>query len=171
MKNSASLESSRVRGSTREAYEDFYKRQAFQIKDKKVKPANIANMDEHGMQELETRAGKPQPLDRSVFSPLMNYFRQNTKALAGFTSSAPINKQRFLFCYRDASARGMSARNILSGFRNTGIWPYSPARILDDPEAFVNKGALPARPSPPPTTAPNDDDKPLKTPHGSQDVK
>ncbi|KAK0703391.1 hypothetical protein B0T26DRAFT_756952 [Lasiosphaeria miniovina] len=32
-----------VRGSTREAYEDFYKRLAFQIKDKKVKPANIAN--------------------------------------------------------------------------------------------------------------------------------
>lgn len=49
MKNSALLESSRVRGSTREPYEDFYKRLAFQIKDKKVKPANIANLDEHGM--------------------------------------------------------------------------------------------------------------------------
>ena len=58
MKNSALLESSRVYGSTREAYEAFFKRLAFQIKDKKVIPANIANMDEHGIQELETRAGK-----------------------------------------------------------------------------------------------------------------
>ena len=58
MKYSTLLESSRVRGSTSEAYEDFYDRLAFQIKDKKAKPANIANMDEHGMQELETRAEK-----------------------------------------------------------------------------------------------------------------
>jgi len=35
---------------------------------------------------------KTQPLDRSVFSALKNYFRQNTKALAHCRNSAPANK-------------------------------------------------------------------------------
>ena len=229
-KISSSLESSRTRGSNREAYEDFYCRLHTQIEEKDIKPANITNMDEHGMQELDTEAGKvigtsltsrayvtssdatawvsiieagtaegrrlspvliftgaslqgqwfppgfrleaefpdwrydfsptgwsnaeialkwlrevylveakprspsewrllvldehsshisvkfmllahrnkvqllylpahtshkTQPLDRSVFSALKTYFRQNAKALAGFTASAAINKQRF----------------------------------------------------------------------------
>ena len=46
---------------------------------------------------------KSQPLDRSIFSPLKNYFRQNTKALTHYKASSPANKQRFLLYYRDAS--------------------------------------------------------------------
>jgi len=57
-KNSAPLESARVRGSTKEAYEDFFQRLDQKIKSRNIKPANIANMDEHGMQEMETATGK-----------------------------------------------------------------------------------------------------------------
>jgi 4-hydroxybenzoate polyprenyltransferase len=272
------LESSRIRGPSHEAYEDFYGRLHAQIEEKDIKPENITNMDEHGMQELDSKGGKvkgtsltssayvtssdgttwvsvieagtaegrrlspvviftgaslqgqwfppgfrleaefpdwrydfsstgwsnaeialkwlkevylvetkpkspsewrllilddhsshisvkfmflahrhkvqllylpahtshkTQPLDRSVFSALKNYFRQNAKALAGFTASAAINKQRFLYCYKDASARGMAPRNIISGFRATGIWPYDPSKVQDDPEAVIEDGASP----------------------------
>jgi 4-hydroxybenzoate polyprenyltransferase len=56
-KKSVLLERSRTRGSTRERYEDFFGRLRTQIDTKKIAPCNIANMDEHGMQEVETRSG------------------------------------------------------------------------------------------------------------------
>jgi hypothetical protein len=305
-KNSTLLETSRVQGSTRDAYEDFYGRLRYQIDSKRILPKAITNMDEHGMQELETRAGtvigtsltkralvqssdattwvsiieagtaegrrlnpcivftgaslqgqwfpselemerdfpnwkydatptgwsngdialkwlneiylvetkpesplewrllildehsshittkfmflawthrvqllylpphtshKTQPLDRSVFSPLKNHFRQDTKSLAAFTASAPINKRRFLYCYRDASARGMCARNIISGFRETGIWPFDPSKVLDDPEAILHEEALPITPPPPEERPPSPHNIYLQTPQKSQDVR
>ena len=255
-KKSVLLERSRTRGSTKATYEDFYNRLDFQLRSKRILPRNITNMDEHGMQEVETTAGtvigdsltnrslitspdrapwvsvieavtvegrrltpaivftgaslqgqwyprwvkdqediynwrydysitgwsnsriairwlkeiylpetkpkhptewrllilneassyntkefiwiyynnrvqllflpayishKTQPLDRSVFSPLKNYFRQNTKALAHCCSSAPANKQRFLLCYKNTLRRGYSVPNIRNSFRKTGI--------------------------------------------------
>ena len=57
-KNSTLLESARIRRSTREAYKDFYSRLRYQINSKGIIPKNIANIDEHGIQELETRADK-----------------------------------------------------------------------------------------------------------------
>ena len=58
MKKSSPLELSRTKGSTKEAFEAFYTLLDAQIKEKKIIPANIANMDEHGMQELESDGGK-----------------------------------------------------------------------------------------------------------------
>lgn len=51
------LDSARTRGSTRTNYEDFFQRLREQLDSKDIKPANIANIDEHSIQELETRAG------------------------------------------------------------------------------------------------------------------
>jgi hypothetical protein len=109
---------------------------------------------------------KTQPLDRSVFSPLKNYFRQATKALATFTATAPVNKQRFLACYQKASARGVCPRNLISGFRNTGIWPLNPGKILNDPEAIVEDNSLPAVPA----LALSPRQSTLSTPRKSQDI-
>ncbi len=113
---------------------------------------------------------KTQPLDRSVFSALKNYFRQNAKAIAGFTASVAINKQRFLYCYRDASARGMAPRNIISGFRATGIWPYDPSKVQDDPEAVIEDRPPPTLPPTPQKAASNTKDSALTTPQKSKDV-
>jgi 4-hydroxybenzoate polyprenyltransferase len=55
-KNSVLLDSARTRGSTRANYEAFFQRLREQLDSKKIKPANIASMDGHGMQEWETRA-------------------------------------------------------------------------------------------------------------------
>lgn len=114
---------------------------------------------------------KSQPLDRSVFSPLKNYFRQNTKVLAHCRASAAANKQRFLLCYRDASRRGCSVSNIRSGFQKTGIWPFKPSAILDDPEALIGDAPPPQeRPRTPPvtTTAPP---TLFNTPRKAEDIR
>ena len=89
---------------------------------------------------------KTQPLDWCVFSAVKEYFRQETKPLAVFTPSTPANKRRFLQAYVKASGQGMRVRNIISGFRKTGIWTYNPAAILEDPEAILNDGTRPATP-------------------------
>ncbi|KAM7189104.1 hypothetical protein V8F33_010225, partial [Rhypophila sp. PSN 637] len=52
---SSPLEEERARGSTQEAYKDYFQRLDTQIKSKGVVPMNISNMDEHGMQEGETK--------------------------------------------------------------------------------------------------------------------
>jgi 4-hydroxybenzoate polyprenyltransferase len=51
------VKSARARGSTRTTYEDFYARLQHQLQSKSITPRNITNMDGHGMQEVETRAG------------------------------------------------------------------------------------------------------------------
>ena len=51
------LERARVRGSTKATYEDFFQRLGTQLREKKILPYNISNMDEHGMQETETTTG------------------------------------------------------------------------------------------------------------------
>lgn len=305
-KNSVLLDSARTRGSTRINYEVFFQPLREQLDSKNIKPANIANMDEHGMQELETRAGtvigssltrravvtasddttwvsviecstaegkrlspvviftgaslqgqwfphnfrfeeelpswrykysatgwsnneiaidwfkhvylletkpanasdwrllildehsihitkeimvmahrhrvqllylpahtthKTQPLDRSVFSALKNYFRQNTRVFGTAVASAPVNKQRFLYCYRDAARRGMSARNIISGFRETGIWPYDASKILNDPEAIVEERRPPEQPSTPTKRQLHAENSIIRTPQQGQDIR
>ena len=119
---------------------------------------------------------KTQPLDRSVFGPLKTYFRQTTKALGAHTASAAVNKRRFLYAYLDSSKAGMTSRNIMSGFKKTGIWPFNPKAVLDNPEAIVEDEALPATPpraSTPTHTALDELGNPIgifQTPQKSRDL-
>ena len=293
------LESARKRGSTKERYEDFFRRLRYQIESKGIKQHGITNMDEHGMQEQETIAGtvigdsltgralvespnsttwvtvieavtaearrltpvviftgaslqgqwyppfmkkhpvlktwkydysatgwsneqialkwlnevylpetkprdpqewrllildkhsthktdefiitafknkvqllylpphtshKVQPLDRSVFGPLKEYFRQETRMLAHARASATANKQRFLLAYVKASKEGVRSSNIRSGFRKTGIWPINQDRILEDPKAVIGDSPPPPKRDPTPKRVPISDPNLLKTP-------
>ncbi|KAK3313723.1 hypothetical protein B0H66DRAFT_643220 [Apodospora peruviana] len=60
--------------------------------------------------------------------------------MAAFTPSAAVNKRRFLEAYRLASDDGTAPSNILAGFRKTGIWPFNPQAILEDPAAIGGRG-------------------------------
>ena len=57
MKPSTLFERVHKRGSAKETHEDFFNCLRYQIK-VKIKPSNIANMDEHSMQVQEAIAGK-----------------------------------------------------------------------------------------------------------------
>lgn len=57
-KPSDPLERARVRGSTREAFEQFFDLLERLVAKKQIKLQNIANIDEYGLQEGESHAGK-----------------------------------------------------------------------------------------------------------------
>jgi hypothetical protein len=54
VKNSRPLDQERRRGSTKEAWEDYFARLKYQMDTKDVPARYIANVDEYGMRELET---------------------------------------------------------------------------------------------------------------------
>ena len=61
----------------------------------------------------------------------------------------------------------MSSRNLISGFRNTGIWPLDLSRILNDLEAVMEDAKLPA--VTPLALSPKD--LTLTTPRKSRDIR
>jgi 4-hydroxybenzoate polyprenyltransferase len=64
----------------------------------------------------------------------------------------------------------MAPRNIISGFRATGIWPYDPSKVQDGPDAVIEDGVPPALPPTPQKAVSNTKDSALTTPQKSQDV-
>lgn len=70
-----------------------------------------------------------QPLDVAVFSPLKRALADETDALSRLDSSR-ISRVEWTSTYIRARERAIVQRNILSGFRATGISPFSPITIL-----------------------------------------
>jgi transposase-like protein len=66
-----------------------------------------------------------QPLDVGVFSSLKQRYRDMARQLVYHFASAPVNKQRFLLTYRQASELAITLSNITSGFRKAGLWPVN----------------------------------------------
>jgi 4-hydroxybenzoate polyprenyltransferase len=114
---------------------------------------------------------KTQPLDRSVFRAVKSYFRQKAQLLAPYNASAPVYKQWFLDCYVEASAEGMSLRNMISGFRKTGIWPLNPAMVLEDPEAVFEEDPRPKTPPQRSQPTQRHSQTALVTPQKAQDLR
>ncbi|KAF4893324.1 Jerky protein-like protein-like [Colletotrichum fructicola] len=71
-----------------------------------------------------------QPLDQSVFSPVKAAFRKELGYLSQWNDSTIIGKRNFLGCYQKARLAGLTAQNIKSGWKWTGLWPVSIARPL-----------------------------------------
>lgn len=113
---------------------------------------------------------KTQPMDRSVFSPIKTYFRELTLRLAGCLASAPANKQRFFLAYREASQRGCTDRNIRSGFKKAGIWPFNPQKVLGDPQALIGDSPPPPERPLTPEAIPTQEEGVFTTPKKSLDI-
>ncbi|KAL2139688.1 hypothetical protein VTI28DRAFT_4858 [Corynascus sepedonium] len=60
-----------------------------------------------------------------------------------------------------------SARSIISGSRNTGIWSLDPSKVSEDSEAVLESQAFPARPETPSPTPGTE----IWTPQKSQDIR
>ena len=73
-----------------------------------------------------------QPLDVSLFSPLATYYSQELKnwisrcqTLCGFT------KREFFSLFWCSFQRAFTPKNIASGRRKTGLYPFNPDIVLD----------------------------------------
>lgn len=70
-----------------------------------------------------------QPLDIGCFSPLKRAYGHEVGELAR-QGVFHIDKDEFLFIYQRIRTVVLSEQNIWSGFRATGLIPYSPERVL-----------------------------------------
>jgi len=71
-----------------------------------------------------------QPLDVGIFGPLKKYMAAEIDPLVRLGVSR-IQKVEWLAAFAAAHEKAFSTRNILSGFRGTGIHPFWPTRVLD----------------------------------------
>ena len=74
-----------------------------------------------------------QPLDQSVFGPLKAAYKKELGYLEQWSDSTVVGKRNFLNCYRKARQSALTAQNIRSGWKSTGLWPVSMARPLLSP--------------------------------------
>ncbi|KZL80589.1 transposase, partial [Colletotrichum incanum] len=61
-----------------------------------------------------------QPLNQSVFSPVKSAYRKELRYLS----------HNFISCYQKARLTGLTAQNIKSGWKYTGLWPVAIAKPL-----------------------------------------
>ncbi|KAM4063821.1 DDE superfamily endonuclease [Hirsutella rhossiliensis] len=79
-----------------------------------------------------------QPLDNGVFNASKAAYRKELQKLTCLTDSAPVHKVNFIRAYAKAREVGMTAKNILSGWRVTGNWPISRSKALRHPEIHAD---------------------------------
>ena len=79
-----------------------------------------------------------QPLDVAVFSALKAAYRRLLGNLALLCDATPIGKRGFLRCYCQARIEALIPRNILSGWRATGLWLVNVQKPLRNP-LFLNE--------------------------------
>ena len=72
--------------------------------------------------------------------------------------------------YREARQEGFTERNIRSGFRKAGIWPFNPSQVLDNPEALLGDSPPPPERPLTPNPFPIEELTAFTTPKKSQDI-
>jgi hypothetical protein len=72
---------------------------------------------------------KLQPCDVSVFAPLKTAYRDQVERLnrGGINT---IGKEHFTYLYAPARERTLTKKNIIAGWAATGLFPFSPERVL-----------------------------------------
>lgn len=88
---------------------------------------------------------KMQPLDKSVFGPIKNYFEQEINTFQKSYSGHIINQYDVAKIFGPAYSKGATPQYAVSGFKATGLWPlnpfifgdeeYAPASVTDRPES------------------------------------
>ena len=72
-----------------------------------------------------------QPLDTSCFGPLEKYWNEVCRQYLLDNPGQVVTKFQFSKLFADAWSKGITIANVVSGFRGTGIYPFSPSTIMD----------------------------------------
>ena len=71
-----------------------------------------------------------QPLDVGVFGPVKASYCASIMDFQLLSETTPTSKSLFLECYHKAQEAGITKRNILAGWKATGICPLNISRPL-----------------------------------------
>ncbi|EME39024.1 hypothetical protein DOTSEDRAFT_39204 [Dothistroma septosporum NZE10] len=85
---------------------------------------------------------KLQPCDISVFGPLKAAYRDQVERLER-GGVGTIGKEHFTYLYSPARERAFTSRNIRSGWAKAGLFPFDPAKVVEDlPQANIRPAGL-----------------------------
>ena len=76
---------------------------------------------------------KLQPLDRTVYGPLKNFYNQACDDWMSVNPGKAITEFEVAELFQVAYARAGTVRNAIQGFKVTGIWPFN-SQIFEDEE-------------------------------------
>ena len=85
-----------------------------------------------------------QPLDQSVFGPLKAAYKKELGLLSEWDASTVTGKRNFILCYSNARKAALTSKNIVSGWKWTGLWPVSMAKPLMS-RLLLNSTSTPAK--------------------------
>jgi len=70
-----------------------------------------------------------QPLDRTIFKPMKDYYNSSAQAMVSNFPGVVTNKSNFTGLFATAWEKAVTKANIQAGFKASGIVPYNPAVI------------------------------------------
>ena len=76
-----------------------------------------------------------QPLDVSVYGPLKKFYNDACTSWMHSNAAIPMTIYNIAQCFGEAYPSAFTPRNILSGFRATGIWPFN--RHVFDSDRYI----------------------------------
>lgn len=79
-----------------------------------------------------------QPLDVAVYGPLKTHYNNACTSWLHSNPATPMTVFNIAQCFGDAYPLAFIPRNITSGFRATGIWPYNRDIFTDDDFGAAN---------------------------------
>ena len=71
-----------------------------------------------------------QPLDKSVFGVLKKYWREKCHDYITRNPGRVVSKYQFSTLFSASWYRAMTVRNIVAGFKITGVYPFNPNAIV-----------------------------------------
>jgi len=74
---------------------------------------------------------KLQPYDTAVFAPLKAAYRDEVDRLER-GGVGTVGKQHFTYLYSPARKRALTEKNILAGWRASGLYPFNPDKVIED---------------------------------------
>jgi DDE superfamily endonuclease len=80
-----------------------------------------------------------QPLDLSIFAPIKRQYRKEIDAIAAYDDTGPIKKIRFIQFYDRARQWALTPRNILAGWRGSGLVPFNPQKVINSSQVQLSQ--------------------------------
>ena len=80
-----------------------------------------------------------QPLDKGCFGPLKKHWQQECWQYTTKNPGKVVSRYQFSKLFRAAWEKGMTMNNIISGFRYTGIFPFSRSAVLKGSSCVVDE--------------------------------
>ena len=78
---------------------------------------------------------KTQPLDKGCFGPLKTHWREECHKCLAANRGKVITRFQFSELFNRAWKNGMTMKNVVGGFKTTGVYPFNPDELIPSPHS------------------------------------